>query len=95
MSTTPQYRQLTAEEVGGKIITNPIFTETVTHVNPYKGYTWQEAVIPENFEISKNGAIIIIQGKQHLVSKLYAFSLQTQGCYSPEELDLLFKDDDE
>lgn len=90
--TQPQFRELTPEDINGKILTNPIFTETITVTNPYNHTTWKEAVIPPELGISKDTVIIITNGIQMRVSKFWAGCLRSQGAYAPGELDFLDKD---
>ncbi len=86
---TPNYRKLTAEEIGGKVIKNPIFTETITVTNPYNHTTWEEAIVPDDIILTNKAVIIVADGVQMIVSKSYSATLRSQGAYAPHELDSL------
>lgn len=53
--------------------------ETIKRHNPYNGMTWEEVIPTPEMNLPKNAVIVIINGKSEMVSKAYAYSLQTQG----------------
>lgn len=53
--------------------------KTITLHNPYNGKTWEEVIPTPEMNLPANAVIIIVDGKQEMVSRAYAFSLRTQG----------------